>query len=216
MSRWSSHSSFIPFPGQKKQQEQVSDGRLPQSFQHPNSPRLKTSRSSWSKFPRTGSSFESPEPPSFGQRARLEPWSARFNTIATNSQNTFKQHLQNGQLRMAEVSTFAHALPRKWLAKFSYPRTVTTAHQPQWASLSCWVSVTDASQNYVMLSQCETKDVTFLDNKVRITRGGDGSLFVLEREGSAGRHGTFFFCSVVCLWLQRHSVGLPEEAVSSK
>ena len=191
-------------------------------FKHPNSPRLKTSRSSWSKFPRTGSSFESPEPPSFGQRARLEPLSVRFNTIATNldmSQNTFKQHLQNAQLRMAEVSTFAHALPRKWLAKFSYPRTVTTAHQPQWASLSCWVSVTDASQNYVMLSQCETKDVTFLDNNVRITRGGDGSLY-LSLKGRAVQARNFFplQCefAMLCLWLQRHSVGLPEEAVSSK
>ena len=30
------------------------------------------------------------------------------------------------------------------------------------------------------------KDITFLDNKLRITRGGDGSLFVLEKEGDTG------------------------------
>lgn len=53
-----------------------------------------------------------------------------------------------------------------------------------------------------MLSQCETKDVTFLDNNVRITRGGDGSLFVLEREGSEGTEERFLLqCefAMVCL-----------------
>jgi hypothetical protein len=30
------------------------------------------------------------------------------------------------------------------------------------------------------------KDITFLDDNLRITRGGDGSLFVLEKEGDTG------------------------------
>ena len=41
------------------------------------------------------------------------------------------------------------------------------------------------------------KDITFLDDKLRITRGGDGSLFVLEKEGDTGTKWSCHFIIMV-------------------